>query len=381
MLIPLGTDRTHRRPTVVNHALVALNIAAFVAALLLERSDPELHRRVFETLMLNPEDFKAWAVVSYAFLHGGLAHILGNMVFLWVFGPNVEDRFGRIGYLLFYLIGAGVAGGAHALFYPHHPVIGASGAVAAVTGAYLVLFPHTRIKVLLMFFFIGIYEIPAWWLIGGQIAWNLFAEGLGGGRSGIAYLAHLGGYAWGITLSMILLASGALAREPYDLFSLSRQAARRRQFREVHFQQKRKAEAAAHAAQGGAPPGALAEARAEVSTRIPEDMPGAAAAYRRLLEKHGVAAGAALMSRRLQYELANHLFETGDHQTAATAYQLFLDGYPTDPELPIVRLLLGLINARYLNDPIRARSEITRALPDLPEGHRALARELLAELG
>src|SRR3954467_15693040 len=216
MLIPLGTDRSLRRPTTVNLALVGLNVALFVAGQLLERIDPKLFATIQEHLLLDPGRFRWWNLITYAFLHAGFMHLLGNMVFLWVFGPNVEDRFGRVGYAAFYLVGAAIAGGLHCLFEPR-PVLGASGAVAAVTGAYLVLFPHTRIKTLVLFFMIGIYEIPSWWIIGGQIAWNLFAEGAGM-QGKVAVLAHLAGYAWGVTLSMLLLATGILKREPYDLF-------------------------------------------------------------------------------------------------------------------------------------------------------------------
>jgi membrane associated rhomboid family serine protease len=382
MLIPLGTDRSLRRPTTVNLALVGLNVAVFVAGLVLERTDPALFRSLQDRLSLNPGDFRWWGLLSSAFLHANFMHLAGNMVFLWVFGPNVEDRFGRVGYLLFYLAGALISGGTHALLYKE-PVLGASGAIAAVTGAYLVLFPHTRIKTLVLFFFIGIYEIPAWWILGSQVAWNVFAEGAHM-QGNVAVAAHLAGYAWGITLSMLLLATGILKREPYDLFTISRQAARRRQFKEAHYRQARALE------QGRRPDGApidaaaadaLAVARGEVSVHIPAEMPAAAAAYRRLLEKHGATTGASLLNRRSQYDLANYLFESGDHSTAATAYQLFLEGYPNDAEIPMVRLMLGLISARYLNDPIKAKAEIGRALPGLAEGPRELARELLAELG
>lgn len=381
MLIPLGTDRSLRRPTVVTLVLVAVNVLAHVAKAVLERTRPETYERLMERLVLDPGHLEWWAFLSSAFLHANLAHLLGNMVFLWVFGPNVEDRFGRIGYLVFYLCGAFVSGGLHAAFYTN-PMLGASGAIAAVTGAYLVLFPHTRIKTLVLFFMIGVYEIPAWWILGGQIAWNVAAESFDA-NGNIATLAHLGGYAWGIAVAMVLLGTRILKREPYDLFTIARQAARRRQFREVAFQRTSALERGMRSDQAALPGAveAVARARAEVTSNIPNDFPAAAAAYRRLLEGHGATPGAALLNRRLQYELANHLFEAGDHQTAATAYQLFLEGYPRDPELPVVRLMLGLISARYLNDPVRAKHEIGLALPDLPEGQRELAKEIMAELG
>jgi membrane associated rhomboid family serine protease len=387
MLIPLGTDRALRRPTVVNHVLVGANVAVFVAGLIVARFDPRLFDSLQHQYTLKPVAFHWWALITYAFLHAGFMHLAGNMVFLWVFGPNVEDRFGRLGYLAFYLLGAAVAGVLHTLFY-NEPVLGASGAIAAVTGAYLVLFPHTRIKAVVLFYLIGIYEIPAWWIIGGQLAWNIFAEGSRWNQGNVATLAHLGGYAWGIVVAMMLLATGILKREPYDLFTITKQAARRRQFREASYQRSRAIEKGVHPEQASRPrradaaaQEAVALARAEVTTRMPGDLPGASAAYRQLLERFGAVPGATLLSRTSQYALANHLFESGDHQTAATAYQLFLDGYPNDPELPMVRLMLGLINARYLNDPVRAKQEIGRALPDLPDGPRALAKELLIELG
>lgn len=387
MFIPLGTDRSLRRPTLVNHVLVLLNLAVFIGGAVLERTQPDLYQQWREPLVLDPHHFHWWGLLSSAFLHANFMHVAGNMVFLWVFGPNIEDRFGRVGYLLFYLVGAAISGGVQITFYKNNPVIGASGAIAAVTGAYLVLFPHTRIKTLVLFFFIGVYEIPAWWLLGGQIAWNLFAEASRTNQP-VATLAHLAGYGWGIAVAMLLLATRILKREPYDLFTMAKQAARRRQFKEVTYQRQRALERGDHPDAPGrarsadlAAMEAIARARADVTVHMPADLPAAAAAYRKLLETHGAAPGAALLSRKSQYDLANHLFAAGDHPTAATAYQLFLEGYPTDPELPVVRLMLGLISARYLNDPVRAKNEIGRALPDLPEGQRALARELLEELG
>lgn len=378
MIIPLGTDRPLRRPTLVNHTLLALNIGVFVAQVLLVRFAPEQWLRVEEWVRLDPRRVAPWALVTYAFVHADVLHLLGNMVFLWVFGPNVEDRFGRLGYALFYLGGAVISGGLHAVF-ERAPVIGASGAIAAVTGAYLVLFPHTTIRCFVWFFVIGTFGVPAMWFIGGQIAYNVFVMSAGAAGK-VAVLAHLGGYGFGMAVSMGLLAARVLPREPYDLFTISRQAARRRQFREIRYQQ----QGVAARAQPRQDPGAgeaLAAARSEVTALISSGrLPDAAGAYRRLLERNGVEG--ALLSRRAQYDLANHLFGAGDHPTAATAYELFLKGYPSDSELPVVRLMLGLINARYLNDPVRAKLEINAALPHLPEGeHKALARELLAELG
>lgn len=388
MFIPLGTDRPLNRPTLVTHALIVANLAIFLADAILARSNPQQHITVFNELVLFPESAKWWTFVTYAFLHGNFMHILGNMVFLWVFGPNVEDRLGRLGFLAFYIMGGVAAGVLHALVYSN-PVVGASGAIAAVTGAYLVLFPHTQVKVLLFFILIGVFQIPAWWFIGARIAWDLLAEA--SGMSGmVATLAHLGGYGYGMAVSMLLLWTGLLKREVYDLFSIQRQARRRRQFRELNYKRQRVADKGQHADQAMRPDRlddakaeALAEARAEVSTHVAEgDLPAAAAAYRRLLERFSAVPGATLLNRRVQYDLANYLFSSGDYQLAAAAYEVFLDGYANDPEVANVRLILGLINARYLNDPVRAKQEISAAMEGLGPGpQQDLARELLVELG
>lgn len=372
----------------VTHTLLVLNVVIFAAEAMLARTHPILHGTIFGPLVLTPDAPRAWAFLSYAFLHGGFLHLLGNMVFLWVFGPNVEDRLGRIGFLIFYIVGAAAAGALHAAVYSN-PVVGASGAIAAITGAYLVLFPHTTIKTLLFFIIIGVVNIPAWWFIGARVAWDLFQEATGTAGN-VAALAHLGGYGFGFGVSMLLLWTGLLKREPYDLFTISRHARRRRQFRDLTYQRNR------HAARGRHPdqalrPGrindstadAIAAARAEVATHIAEqNVSGACEAYRRLLEQFASVPGATLLNRRLQYDVANALFKAGDHQNAATAYDLFLKGYPNDPEASNVHLILGLINVRYLNDPVRAKQEIAAAMDGLGPGpQQDLAKDLIDELG
>jgi membrane associated rhomboid family serine protease len=388
-VIPLSSDRPLRRPSLINPVLVALNLAIYIFGSLYQTLEPEAFEPIQAALSLRPHEalHQPWTLITYAFLHGGLLHVLGNMVFLWVFGANVEDRFGRTGYLIFYLLGAAAAGALHSISYPN-PVIGASGAVAAVTGAYLVLFPRTLIRTVFLWFSLGAYDIPAWWFIGGQVAWNLWQES--SRTSGnVATLAHLGGYGYGFAVAMLLLGTGILKREVYDLFSITKQAARRREFREIESRRRRAAR------EGKSPEQALrkrtapepvvdklAADRAEVTLRLgDQDIAAAAAAYRSLLDQYMPIPGATLLSRNTQYDLANALFSHGDHATAARAYEIFLEGYPKDHEAPTVRLMLGIINARYLNDPVRAKSEIAQALPGLDQDHTAIAKEVLAELG
>ena len=153
-----------------------------------------------------------FSVLSAMFLHGGWLHLAGNMLYLYVFGNNVEDRLGRVRFLAFYL-GCGVAAtyGFSLVFYgSDQPLVGASGAVAGVLGAYLVLFPRARVWSLLTFFFFFPVRLPAWLVLGSWflLQW-LFTSGAGlTETTGTAYLAHVIGFALGAVLVLGLRGSG-----------------------------------------------------------------------------------------------------------------------------------------------------------------------------
>ncbi len=381
MILPLGTDRPLKRTTLVNHALVGVNVLVFVVGLLLtSRAAPEQAHHALDALLLDPARPRWWQFLTYQFLHAGAFHLGANLLFLWTFGPNVEDRLGRLPYLAFYLLGGAAAGGLHCLMSAH-PVLGASGAVAAVTGAYLVLFPRTLIKVFVFFFFIGVFQIPAAWFLGASIVWDLVSNS--GGDSGVAAAAHVGGYLFGSGVSLALLATRLLPRETYDLFSMAKHAKRRRDFKAIT---SAGATAWTHEpARTLAPdaPNPQAEAsmhrRAELSALLNAgDGPAFAAAYRAFL----AAEGRSPLTRAAQLGAANLLFANAERDLAAEAYSIFLDQRPRDPESPRVRLMLGLIHARYLNDPVRAKALLAEAKPMLTApDQQALADELLAELG
>jgi len=139
------------------------------------------------------------------FLHGGLMHLLGNMLFLYIFGDNVEDYFGHIGYLLFYLVCGIGSGLVHVLFNWHSavPAIGASGAISGVMGAYILLFPRSRI---LTFFFIFLIPVPAYFILGYWFVFQ-FLEALGGlggdPTGGVAVWAHVGGFVIGMLITTV----------------------------------------------------------------------------------------------------------------------------------------------------------------------------------
>ncbi|MDX2004980.1 MAG: rhomboid family intramembrane serine protease [Meiothermus sp.] len=191
-------NRSHRRPWVV-YALVVLNILAFVFTYFL--TDPAA---VIGTYGFVPDRFLAdpggesVTLFSSMFLHGSIMHILGNLWFLFVFGDNIEDRMGHLGFLTFYLlggVGAALAQGLSSGFADNTPMIGASGAISAVLGAYILLFPRAIVLSLIGWFPIpvpAIIYLGYWALI--QFVGNF------SGQEGIAFWAHIGGFVAGMVL-------------------------------------------------------------------------------------------------------------------------------------------------------------------------------------
>ena len=199
-VIPL-TDISRRpaRFPVMTASIIAVN--AFVFLLELIRGETFV-----TTWSLKPADIVAGhhliTILTSTFMHASWSHIIGNMVFLWAFGPEIEDAMGRGRYLVFYLVGGLVAMLAQVLASPHStvPNLGASGAIAAVMGAFLVTYPRDRIRsVLFIFVFFRVTFIPAALLIGFWFLTQLFSAGqvAQAQTGGVAYLAHIGGFIFG----------------------------------------------------------------------------------------------------------------------------------------------------------------------------------------
>jgi membrane associated rhomboid family serine protease len=242
VVLPLYDRNPVRRMPVVTYLLIALNVVVFLAepiarAPLAGRVNPvqacrqeaffqhwgavprELVRNapqpvtvvgpVEDGCLVGTPPYRKTPVVSALtamFLHGGWLHLLGNMLFLFVFGNNVEDRFGRLRFLLWYLAWGLLATYAFALTVPSSTtvVVGASGAIAGVLGAYLVLFPRARVVSLLPFFFFLPARLPAWLVLGSWflLQW-LYASGTGVTQgSGVAYLAHVAGFVAGVVVGV-----------------------------------------------------------------------------------------------------------------------------------------------------------------------------------
>jgi membrane associated rhomboid family serine protease len=212
-MIPLRDDNPRRTVPIVTYLLVAMNVLAFAW----ELSMGEYLDRAIVNFAFIPARywvpghwvFDLITIVTSMFLHGGLMHIGSNMLYLWIFGDNVEDRLGHFRYLLFYLLCGFLATFAHALFSPGSriPAIGASGAIAGVLGAYLILYPHARVMTLIpIFFFITVRHLPAIFILGFWFVLQLFS-GVGSlgvkdaqDMGGVAYFAHIGGFVAGMGL-------------------------------------------------------------------------------------------------------------------------------------------------------------------------------------
>lgn len=156
-------------------------------------------------------DKQVWlAVVFSMFFHGSLLHLGGNMLFLWVFGNNIEDHLGAARYLVFYLLAGIVATGAHVAIQPDStiPLVGASGAVAGVMGAYLVWFPNAPVLTAFFFFIILFREISAKWLLGFWFVSQFFVNP----NAGVAWMAHVGGFVFGVAVGLLVRASRGARR-------------------------------------------------------------------------------------------------------------------------------------------------------------------------
>ena len=176
--------------------------------------DPSVPPRVLTAVC--EQNHVLFSPFAAMFLHGGWLHILGNMLFLWIFGDNVEDRLGHLGYLLFYLASGLAASAAHSALSLDDtiPSLGASGAIAGVMGAYLVMFPRARVAVIIPWLWIlGASYVPAVFLIGLWFIMQLFSGLVTMGQAqGVAWWAHVGGFAFGAAVAWLLVAAGLRGR-------------------------------------------------------------------------------------------------------------------------------------------------------------------------
>jgi len=361
MLLPIRTNIQPWRTPYMNYALIAINIAIFVA---MYAGGQQAANRWSSAYMLTPSYPYLWQFITYAFLHGSIGHIFGNMYFLYIFGNNVNDRLGNLGYLIFYLAG-GVFSALGHILAAHiggegaaTSVLGASGAVAAVCGAYLVLFPQSLITIVYWLFFIGTMEVPALYLIVVKLIAidNIIARS----APNVAYDAHLGGYAFGIIGILLLRAAGLLQEDHFDLWSMFRQWNRRRVYRDVvadgtdpfggKISKKIEVREVKSEAQQQAEE-RISSLRRQVLTRLSEgNAASAAEAYLQLAKEQDSQP----LPRQAMLDIANQLMSSGDWTNAAQAYEKFMAYYENYEFSEQVMLMLGIIYGRYLLDTAKA---------------------------
>lgn len=219
MIFPIGDDNVKGGSyPLLSYGFILLNIAIFLFQLSLPQG--QLQGFIFNFGSI-PEEITQgqdwYTLLTSMFLHGGWMHLIGNMLFLWVFADNIEATIGSFNFLVFYLLGGLSAALCHIWFnwYSEIPMVGASGAISAIMGAYLVLFPTSRIKVL---FFIFIFRVPAILFL---LIWfyEQTISGIGelnvptAATSGVAWWAHIGGFAFGLLAGLYLRFSGRVRQE------------------------------------------------------------------------------------------------------------------------------------------------------------------------
>jgi membrane associated rhomboid family serine protease len=210
-MFPIRDHNPSTRTPFVTYALIIANVLIFLAYWLPAHSEREL-QFFFQTWGMIPARVMAGldlqTIVTSMFLHAGWMHLAGNMLFLWIYGDNMEDSFGPIGFLLFYLACGAGAAGLQIAADPRSfaPMVGASGAIAGVMGGYLLLFPKAKIDIFIFFIvFFKIFPIPAWIVLGLWLGTQVFGGfATPSEAGGVAYFAHLGGFAAGVVLTLPL---------------------------------------------------------------------------------------------------------------------------------------------------------------------------------
>jgi membrane associated rhomboid family serine protease len=220
-MFPVADVIPSRTTPVVTIALIAVNALAFVYELMLSEYELQLFAQQFGVV---PAYFSWFSVLTSMFLHGGWLHFLGNMLYLWIFGDNVEDRLGHVWYLAFYLLCGAAAAIGQAATQPYSlvPMIGASGAIAGVMGAYFVLFPHSRVlTAVFILLFVDLIEIPAIFFLGIWFLMQFFSGvgslGAGSASGGVAFWAHVVGFVAGAAIGGMWRLGEASQRQRWEL--------------------------------------------------------------------------------------------------------------------------------------------------------------------
>jgi membrane associated rhomboid family serine protease len=304
------------------------------------------------------------SLIFCMFLHGGFLHLAGNMLYLWIFGDNVEARLGPVGYLVAYLATGALATLSFAHFEPDSltPLVGASGAISGVLGLYLVWFHHNHIRVLVFLFFIMFVHVRALWVLAVYLLWDNLGPWLMerrlGHQGGVAYAAHLGGFIAGMMAALLLnLVRG---RQPAPRPPPHR-------LETVHWNDPRRREHLAQAMEN--PAHTFRRAMKELR------MEDAAHAFSRIVREGGLPP-----EPEDVFRLAQWLYDSDFVPDAAAVFKYYIRTYPRGADLDRAHLGLGILLSRRLGQPAQARDHFQKAI-DLARPGSAISRTAHEELG
>jgi membrane associated rhomboid family serine protease len=364
VFLPIGDEPNPPGVPFFTYALIAINVVVFVLVSLPQMSQPadtrdpafqeyldvigdNLPPGTTEDQLLQqmssydlfvfeygyrPIDPSLLTLVTSMFLHGGLWHLLGNMLFLWIYGDNVEHRLGGVGYVVWYLVTGAAATLFHAAFASDSPIplVGASGAISGVLGFYFLWFPHNRVRVLIfLFVFIRVLMLPARVVLGFYIVFsNILPFLVSQGQGGVAHGAHIGGFLAGVAVAFVIDRRDMFSRPSEYSASVDRSAP-----------SATKGEALAQAVREG-----KFEQAAQMYFQIP-----AARAKRRLQPDDSLALG-------------GWLADNGHHRAALTIYRRHLRDFPHGPGLAEAHAQTGLLQLRVFDEPTSAYQHLVEAL-------------------
>ncbi len=371
MILPIGDDNPREITPYVHYGIMTVNVVVFFYSLGLGGHV----EKFYHAWGLVPARFSVVKLFTSMYIHGDIWHLFGNMLFLWVVGDNVEDRLGHLGYFGFYHLAGVAACLAHVAFAPNSPLplIGASGAISGMMGAYAVFFPNAKVKIWywVFFFFTNVVYVSAKWAVGLWFALQVFQRAVLG-SVGISYDAHIGGIVFGVVVALVL--RKVFLRKPDTVrrvFGATRPGSRWR--------------AAGEATETPEWTRPAVPTAVELETELDDNAAIAGPlkagdlqlAYR-YFTRAASGAGRARLDEAVLLQLGGALVTVGSYGHAARVYEVMLETHAESPDAPEAAFRLGTILSRAFSDYDRARPWLTSALETHPNARRR--RQALDEL-
>ncbi len=362
MLVPYGVDNPMGRLPWMNWGLIAANVAVFAYDV-----SYGINEQVYGTL---PARLEVYQPLTSAFLHANLIHLFGNMIFLWTFGNNVNDRLGHWRYLGAYLAFAYLSALAYALLATGDaadvPCIGASGAIYGVVGTYLTFYPIHDVKVwCFLVFVMKTFRCSAYWIIGFYVAWDLY-DAVAGTHGPVAVVAHLAGFAAGVALGLLLLSRDWVDRDEDDLLSLLR-GTRGRSLAE-QFPRKPAVQPAAASEADAQRLAAAGRMRAALEAQVAAgDLAGAGELYQAFL----AAFPGEPLGEAPHIALANWLLRAGRQAEAAAAFHHFARTHPRHAQAAHALYSAGTLYGQSLGQAARGQALLKEAATRLRDPDKA----------